>query len=150
MSLGYPFSREFVVSSPYGPRIHPITGEKGSHRGTDYATPIGTPIYSPLTGVIAFVGEDSRSGKYIGVKNQDYMVSFSHLSTPIGTAGDPVAQGQAIALSGNTGASTGPHVHVTVKDKNGNRIDPETVIFPPSEKEPLALAALGIGAALLL
>jgi len=135
MVLKYPFSREFVISSPYGPRIHPVTGNVGSHRGTDYATPIGTPVYSPLSGVIAFVGEDDRSGRYIGVKNEDFMVSFSHLETQIGTAGDPISAGQAVAVTGNTGMSTGPHVHVTVKDASGNRIDPETVIIPPSESE---------------
>ena len=135
MVLRYPFSREYVISSPYGPRVHPVTGKQGSHRGTDYATPIGTPVYSPLSGVIAFIGEDERSGRYIGVKNGDFMVSFSHLETQIGTAGDPVALGQAIAITGNTGMSTGPHVHVTVKNADGERIDPETVIFPSSESQ---------------
>lgn len=133
--LNYPFAREYIVSSPYGPRVHPVTGQVGSHRGTDYATPAGTPVYSPLSGVIAFAAEDDRSGKYIGVKNPDYTVSFSHLETWIGIPGDPVTAGQVIGLTGSSGMVTGPHVHVTVKDEKGDRIDPETVILPPSESE---------------
>ena len=88
-----------------------------------------------MSGVIAFASEDDRSGKYIGVKNSKYTVSFSHLETSIGTPGDPVTAGQVIGLTGSSGMVTGPHVHVTVKDANGERIDPESVIIPPTEPE---------------
>ncbi len=148
--LKYPFMREFVVTSPFGPRIHPVTGQPGSHRGTDYATPVGTPVYSPLAGVVKFMGEDDINGKYIGVANSDFTVSFAHMDTTIGTPGDPVAAGQVIGLTGNTGRSTGPHVHITVRNAAGVRIDPETVIIPESKRDTgtaapaLALALLAV------
>jgi murein DD-endopeptidase len=145
--LMWPFSKEFIVTSPFGPRVHPVTGETGSHRGTDYGTPDGSPIYSPLSGAVSFIGEDDRSGKYIGVKGENYTISFSHMGFILPAEGEIVAQGQALGLSGSTGRVTGPHVHVVVRDKRGDRIDPETVIIPPSAEEASAAPLIALIAA---
>jgi len=147
--LAYPFAQKYPVTSPYGERIHPITGEKHFHNGTDYATPIGTSILSPVNGVVAFSSNDDRSGTYLGVKGDGYLISFSHLLSPTKFAGDPVQKGEVIAVSGNSGRSTGPHVHLVVKDENGQTIDPKTVLpnapAPKMDNSVLyAAAAAGI------
>jgi len=147
--LKWPFMRDFVVTSPFGERVHPVTGEKGSHRGTDYATPVGTPVYSPLTGIVSLVGEDDRAGKFVGVKNKNFYVSFSHLSQIVAQKGEVVTTGQVLGLTGATGMVTGPHVHVVVRDSQGKRIDPETVLDATNGIESddggwvLALATIG-------
>jgi murein DD-endopeptidase MepM/ murein hydrolase activator NlpD len=122
--LGPLFKENYPVSSPYGKRAHPLSGETHFHNGVDYAAPVGTEILSPIDGVISFSGADDRSGVFLGVASKDFTVSFSHLLTPTRFTGDTVTKGEVIALSGDSGNSTGPHVHVRVRNSEGETIDP--------------------------
>ena len=142
--LGPLFKDNYPISSPFGPRIHPLSGESHFHNGIDYATPVGTEILSPINGVISFSGADDRSGVYLAVENKEYTISFAHLLSPTKFTGDRVNKGDVIALTGNSGSSTGPHVHVRVRDAEGATIDPE----PLFNRGNNALLVLGIAAAI--
>jgi len=91
-------------------------GLKG-HPGRDYACPIGTPIYSMNDGVCLYAGFDNTNGNLIQIWNEkeNYKTLYGHCSAFKVKQGDVIKQGDLIALSGNTGASTGPHIHVGYK-----------------------------------
>ncbi len=114
------------VSSPYGNRTHPVTGVKTSfHNGVDIAVPIGTPIVAPQDGKVTEVWNSPKGGKCLAMVAADgTRYGFAHLSVQAAKTGQAVKQGEVIAMSGNTGASTGPHLHFTVK-KNGMWHDPQ-------------------------
>jgi len=149
--LKYLFAQAYRTTSPYGERTNPITGEVQFHNGTDYATPIGTSVLSPVNGVVAFSSNDDRSGAYIGVKGEGYTISFSHLLSPTKFAGDPVQKGEVIAISGNSGSSTGPHTHIVVKDEKGETVNPETVLptSPQNNTDDAVLYAAAAAAGIL-
>ena len=84
-------------------------------------------VYSMLPGEVIGVGQDSRSGKYVTVRTANYTVSYCHLSKAYAAIGDIVKAGEIIAQSGNTGRSTGPHLHLTSK-KDGKAFDPTILI----------------------
>ena len=113
------------ISSPFGQRIHPTTGNKSFHKGIDYAVPIGTMVYTPADGRVVSVIADSSCGKGVKLKHPDGTYTLCcHLSDTLVKVGDNVSAGCAIALSGNTGRSTGPHLHYSILDSNNNYIDP--------------------------
>lgn len=121
------------LTSPFGMRTHPIHGTQKLHAGLDIGAPEGTPILAPLDGVIAEVGNDASGyGQWLAVKHSDGSIGetfYAHLSRyadlPVGTQ---VKAGQVIGYVGNTGGSTGAHLHFEVKDASGQLIDPETVM----------------------
>ena len=121
-------SHKHRITSPYGRRTHPVTGEKGKmHRGTDVAVPEGTPLYSPSSGEVTNVKTYKHAGKSITVVHDDDLTTtYHHLDTQDVTKGDIVEAGQQIGTSGNTGRSTGPHLHIEAR-KGGKRVDPESV-----------------------
>ena len=96
------------------------------HNGVDLKA-YYEPVYSMLPGEVVRVGENSRSGKYVTVQTANYTVSYCHLSQTIATIGSVVKAGEIIAKSGNTGRSTGPHLHLTSK-KDGKAFDPTVLI----------------------
>lgn len=103
-----------TISSPFGLRKHPITGKYKQHAGVDIPCPIGTKVYSPCSGIVRFTKTNSPSaGIYVFI--EDLMTGdkygFMHLSKLLCNKGDVVQAGEEIALSGNTGQSTGPHLH---------------------------------------
>jgi murein DD-endopeptidase MepM/ murein hydrolase activator NlpD len=114
------------IRSKYGPRIHPVTGVIGEmHNGVDIAAPIGTQIKSPLDGVVSSVNFNAIGGNQIIIKHKNFSTGYSHLNKlPSLKVGDKVKKGQIIAETGNTGRSTGPHLHFSVKDPKGNFVDP--------------------------
>ena len=124
------------LSSGYGMRKHPILGYNKKHLGVDFAAPIGTPIYAGGDGTITMIGWHGNYGKYIRVRhNSTYSTGYAHLN---GYAkgmkkGKRVRQGQVIAYVGNTGMSTGPHLHYEVMRGN-NRINPMTLKLPSGRK----------------
>ncbi|MFL5297553.1 MAG: M23 family metallopeptidase [Phenylobacterium sp.] len=130
------------ITSSFGPRMHPVLGFTRVHKGTDFATPVGTPVYASGDGVIDFVGVHGGHGNYMRVRHSPTLeTAYAHLSAygagmAVGTA---VRQGQAIALSGNTGLSSGPHLHyeVIVRDE---QVDPMT--FETASGRSLQGAAL--------
>ena len=133
--LGAPQSRPILISSPYGWRIHPVQGTRKFHDGIDIPLPVGTPIRACAPGrVIRIDRADSPRGKINGnavhIEGQDgYRWAYLHLALPQCLVGQQVANGQQIALSGNTGRSTGPHLHLQVYAPDGQTVDP-TLLFP--------------------
>lgn len=104
------------ISSPYGYRIHPITGTRKLHSGIDYAAPAGTPIYAAEDGVVLTSGWINGYGYTITVNHgSGYVTLYAHCSALIAKAGEKVVKGQTIARVGTTGNSTGNHLHFEVK-----------------------------------
>jgi murein DD-endopeptidase MepM/ murein hydrolase activator NlpD len=112
------------VSSGYGLRQDPIAGSIKFHDGVDIATPIGTPIVAPLGGKVTFSGKTAGYGNMVEIEHDDGLVTrYAHNSMNLVAAGDHVEAGQSIALIGNTGRSTGAHLHFEVR-KGGKSMDP--------------------------
>ena len=107
-------------------RKHPVTKKYCMHNGLDLKAHY-EQVYSMLPGEVVGVGQDSRSGKYVTVRTANYTISYCHLSQAYATIGDIVKAGVIIAKSGNTGRSTGPHLHLTSK-KDGKAFDPTILI----------------------
>ena len=128
----YPIQRQARISSPFNPRRkHPVTGRIAPHKGVDFAMPSGTPVIAPADGIIEKVAyQASGAGRYIIVRHsREYQTVYMHLSKPMVQAGQTVKRGQRIALSGNTGRSTGPHLHYEFHI-NGRPVNPITVKLP--------------------
>ncbi len=112
------------ITSPFGTRIHPITKVIKFHNGVDIAVIIGTPILAPADGTVTKVWDHTSGGKCLAMVSDDGVrFGFAHLSRQVAVKGQKVRAGEFIAASGNTGASTAPHVHFTVKI-NGSWVDP--------------------------
>lgn len=106
------------ISSPFGMRA------MGDHRGIDFAVPVGTPVVAAHAGTIVEVRESPSYGNMIRIRGNDGIDTlYAHLSSFGVQQGQQVAAGQQIALSGNTGRSTGPHLHFEAI-RNGVKIDP--------------------------
>lgn len=118
------------VSSYYGMRMHPVLGFMRMHKGIDFATPVGTPVYAAGDGTIAAEGTRSGYGLYLRIAhNATLATAYAHLSRfPDGLAlGVQVHQGQVVAFTGNSGElSTGPHLHYEVL-VNGVQVDPLSI-----------------------
>ena len=124
------------LSSGFGMRKHPILGYNKKHQGVDFAAPTGTPIMAAGTGYIEFVGNNGGAGKYIRIKHLNgYKTSYSHLSKYASgiKKNVKVRQGQVIGYVGNTGMSTGPHLHYEVIF-NGKRINPMKMKLPSGKQ----------------
>jgi murein DD-endopeptidase MepM/ murein hydrolase activator NlpD len=114
------------VSSSFNPkRMHPVLHRVKGHFGTDFACPVGTPVWAAADGVITQRGPAGGAGNMITIRHDNGLVTlYMHLSKFIPTqkVGDRVAAKTVIAYSGNTGLSSGPHLHFGVK-KNGVYVD---------------------------
>ncbi len=103
------------LSSQFGRRKAPTKGASTYHKGVDWATPIGTPIYASSGGVVAKAGWGSGYGYVVYINHPDgRQTRYAHLSKVLVSVGQHVSQGDRIALSGNTGVSSGPHVHFEI------------------------------------
>ncbi len=116
------------VSSRYGMRQHPIYHKRMPHNGIDLSVPVGTKVYAMMDGVVKRVGYDGRSGNFVVIDHGDYQVCYCHLSKILVKTGDHVRAGQITSLSGNTGASTGAHLHYGLRDKNGKWCNPKVLL----------------------
>lgn len=104
------------ISSFYGYRYHPIYEEIRLHRGLDIAVPEGTDLYAGINGTVTVGNDPGGYGKYVIISGDDGTeVRYAHMSVVYVSTGDTVRTGDTFGQSGNTGASTGPHVHVEVK-----------------------------------
>jgi len=113
--------KKYRITSRYGMR------GVNFHNGIDLAAPVGTEIYSPADGVVSFVINNTLGGLQIGVKhNNGFTTGYAHLSETNRKVGDAVRQGEVIAKVGNTGTSTGAHLHFTVR-QGGMVVNPENV-----------------------
>lgn len=123
LSVSYPLSH-IQVTSPFGMRKHPILRRKMKHDGIDLRAKY-EEVYSVMDGEVTAVSYDKRSGKYVTVQYPGgYTCSYCHLSQPLVKKGDAVKAGEVIAISGNSGMSTGAHLHFGVRDASGARLDP--------------------------
>ncbi len=130
------------VSSGYGMRFHPISGQRKAHMGVDYAAPTGTPVRTIGDGVVEFAGVQRGYGNVIYIRHRNnQMTVYAHLSRIGVRNGQRVNQGEFIGAVGSTGASTGPHLHLEFRD-NGVHVDPlaiarqsETVPVPPEMRQ---------------
>ncbi len=116
----YPVNSRYRISSSFNPkRRHPITKRVSPHNGTDFATPIGTPVYSTGDGRVILTRNHPYAGKYIVIQHGSvYKTRYLHLNKILVKKGQQVSRGQRIALSGNTGRSTGPHLHYEFMVRN--------------------------------
>jgi murein DD-endopeptidase MepM/ murein hydrolase activator NlpD len=112
------------LSSHYGERSDPFTGEAGFHRGIDIASPIGTEIRAALPGTVTFSGWIQGYGHMVILSHANgYTTHYAHNHENLVQEGERVSRGQPIALVGQSGRATGPHVHFEVR-KDGRSINP--------------------------
>ena len=118
-----------LISSKFGERIHPITGERTFHNGLDIAVPTGTVVSSSAAGIVTTSAYSESAGHYIIVTMENgWSMKYMHMDSRAVSAGDVVLKGQIIGKSGNSGNSTGPHLHLEVRDANNKPIDPTFMI----------------------
>ena len=130
----YPTHSRYRVSSNFNPaRRHPITGQVRPHEGTDFALPVGTPVMATGDGVVLKATRHPLAGTYVVIKHgRTLMTRYLHLSKLLVKPGQKVKMGDKIALSGNTGRSTGAHLHYEVR-VNNRPVDPMKVKLPMAE-----------------
>jgi len=97
------------------------------HNGIDLRANF-TEVHAMMFGTVVKVGFDGRSGNFITIRHGDFIVSYCHLSTIFAHEGQNVLARQVIAISGNSGRSTAPHLHITLKDKKGRALDPALLL----------------------
>lgn len=103
-------------ASSFGKRIDPFTGQWAMHEGIDFLADLGSPVVAAAGGVVQFAGLHPQYGMMIDIDHGDDLVTrYAHLSKLFAREGDVVVRGRRIALSGNTGRSTGPHLHFEVR-----------------------------------
>lgn len=121
--FAWPLTVDGTITSYFGTRSDPITGEFSTHGGTDIAAPQGTPILAAADGTVVAATWHNGYGYYVKIKhNNTYSTLYGHCSELRVSAGQKVKQGQLIAKVGSTGYSTGPHLHYEVI-QNGVRVD---------------------------
>lgn len=120
---GRPVQRGFM-SSGYGTRQDPVSGEFGFHRGVDFAGNAGDLVIAVGAGVVTFAGYRPDYGYVVDITHGDgYVTRYAHNSRVLVRQGETVARGQGLAVMGSTGRSTGPHVHFEVL-RNGAPVNP--------------------------
>lgn len=131
----FPIEGKIVISSQFNPqRRHPVTGKVRPHNGTDFAVRVGTPIVSPADGIVEIAKYSRSAGYYIVLRHRGgYSTVYMHLSKLNVKAGQRVKIGETIARSGNTGISTGPHLHYELR-LNNKPINAMRVTLPANEE----------------
>ena len=102
----------YYVSSYYGYRKNPVTGNEEFHRGVDIAVPTGTTVYAAHDGMVTAAAYDSHYGNYVVIEIDGYTTKYAHMDTLSVSAGQTVEKGTVIGTTGNTGSSTGSHLHI--------------------------------------
>jgi murein DD-endopeptidase MepM/ murein hydrolase activator NlpD len=131
------------ITSKFGSRFHPVLKFVKAHNGVDYGTPVGTPVWAVADGVVTRAGYDGAAGNRVCIRHRNgFETCYLHLSG-FGRgvrAGSRVNQKQVIAYSGNTGRSTGPHLHYALL-RGGTFVNPLNQKFPRAEPVPGDLVA---------
>lgn len=132
-----PINTKARISSNFNPRrLHPITRRIAPHNGTDFAVGVGTKVYAIGDGVVVRAGYHPAAGNYIVIKHgRKYTTRFLHLSKLLVRKGQRVVMGDLIAKSGNTGRSTGPHLHYEFH-VYGKPVNAMKVNLPLSQEVP--------------
>lgn len=103
------------ITSKFGNRNHPVLKSVKFHRGVDIAVSLGTPVYAGIRGIVTFAGKRGKYGNLVEIKGSDGIkVRYAHLSKIDVVAGQRVSDGEKVAETGNTGMSTGPHLHYEI------------------------------------
>ncbi|MGV3001829.1 peptidoglycan DD-metalloendopeptidase family protein [Vibrio sp.] len=121
------------VTSNFNPtRRHPVTGKVVPHRGTDYAAPVGTPIWAAGDGIVQKAGYNQFNGNYVFIRHSStYITKYLHMKKRLVKTGQRVKQGDTIGTLGGTGRVTGPHLHYEFL-VHGIHKNPRTVDLPQS------------------
>ena len=120
------------MSSRYGRRTDPFTGGADWHQGVDFAAKDGSDVVAVASGVVTWADDRSEYGKMVEINHGNgFVTRYAHCKSVLVKAGDIVKKGQAIAIVGSTGRSTGPHVHFEVH-KHGRVVDPASYIHRAS------------------
>ena len=123
------------ITSRFGYRTNPVSGNYGFHTGLDLAADEGTPVSASFYGRVSETGEDDVWGKYVLMEHSDgFSTYYCHLSEIFVSEAAVIRQGETIGLVGSTGWSTGPHLHFEVRI-NGIRVDPERLLYPENADE---------------
>ncbi|MGE5189762.1 MAG: M23 family metallopeptidase [Gemmatimonadota bacterium] len=124
--LGFPAPGR--ISSGYGYREHPKSGEEKFHSGLDISVPLGTEVKATADGIVSFAGWTPGGGNTVVVEHgHGFSTAYAHNRKMLVKIGQRVARGEAIALSGSTGVSTGPHIHYEVW-RDGRHVNPNTYL----------------------
>ena len=119
---------EGVVTSSCGERENPLLHKWEVHEGIDIAVAEGTEVLAVRSGIVTEVRNSATYGKLLKFQTEDgYEVMYAHLSAVLVKKGDEIKQGQVVARSGNTGLSTGPHLHYGIR-KDGEILDPKVFL----------------------
>lgn len=120
-----------VVTSPFGFRVHPVTGDYRPHKGVDLLAEPAQAVYAPYAGTVLFSGWNGSYGRHVELQHDlEYATTFSHLMTLLVKDGEVVRKGQLIGLAGETGSATGVHLHFELF-RGGQPVDPE-LLLPPT------------------
>ena len=138
-SITYPL-KSIKITSPYGYRYDPFTGKQSWHNGLDLRAK-NEPAYAMMDGIVEKIGYDNRSGNYVTLRHGNFYISYCHLSSIIVRKGEYVYPGIIVGVTGNTGRSTGNHLHLTCK-KDGKSFNP-AILLNLIEKS-FALSALSM------
>ncbi len=132
--MRFPTVKQYRVSSNFNPRrLNPVTGRIAPHKGVDFALPIGTPVLAVGDGEVVMAKNGGAAGNYVAIRHgRQYTTRYMHLSKALVKPGQKVKRGDRIALSGNTGRSTGPHLHYEVWINN-QAVNPLTAKLPRME-----------------
>jgi murein DD-endopeptidase MepM/ murein hydrolase activator NlpD len=131
------------VTSGFGNRVHPVLQYLAAHQGVDYSAGVGTPVWAVADGVVTVAGDTGAGGNTVCLRHHNGLETcYLHLSLygPGVRVGARVSQKQVIALSGNTGRTTGPHLHYALK-RGGVFVNPLNQKFPRAEPVPPKLLA---------
>lgn len=122
--FGTPLKGTPRITSVYGARTHPVTGNPSVHEGVDFSATVGTDVFSPANGTVASVWSDSTCGNGLRISHTNGNETvYCHLNKVVVKKGDAVEAGCKVAESGNSGRTTGPHLHYAIK-QNGDYVDP--------------------------
>ena len=103
------------ITSKFGNRNHPVLKSVKFHRGVDIAVSVGTPVYSGIKGRVTFAGRKGNYGNLVEIEgNNGIKVRYAHLNSVDVVTGQKVSDGEKVAETGNTGMSTGPHLHYEI------------------------------------
>ncbi len=118
------------VTSDFGYRTSPVSGKNEFHLAMDIGAPKGTEVGAFADGVVEYIGESDEFGLYLKIRHSNEVASFyAHCSKLLVHKGDTVTCGQTVALVGDTGNATGPHLHLTI-EKDNIRLDPAYYVDP--------------------
>ena len=117
-----------TVTSAYGYREHPVYSGESFHNGLDIAAEEGSPVYAVTDGVVTEASQAEMAGKYVKILHSDGKETlYCHCSELLTFVGEEVKAGDVIALVGQTGLATGPHLHFELHE-NGNATDPDNIL----------------------